>query len=374
MMLRQSALFAVFLVYDHFVLASPAQEPLRGPLITGHGRFFDIQAHRGGRGNTIESMLPSFAWGLIDGATTLELDNGITRDGKVVVWHDEDIMASKCQDTSPAFPEDPMYPYVGKYIANLTLSQVKTLDCGSKRQDDYPMQITYPGMRISTLKEVFDFVECADPSHQILWNIESKIDPEYPNRTLGVADFVDSQHALFAASPYHQSITYQSFDWRTLVAMKALDPSIVISALINDETATMPDNSTSPWLAGIRLDQFPELSTAAQVAWAARQIGADVLSPSAESSVSPSPDPAITGYVPFATKEMVDEAHGLGMTVKPWTVNRLNIVEQLLSWKVDGIITDYPNVVRRWTKQQGLPAAPKYPKQRVLACLDKHMH
>jgi len=234
MMLRQSALFAVFLVYDHFVLASPAQEPLRKPLITGHGRFFDIQAHRGGRGNTIESMLPSFAWGLIDGATTLELDNGITRDGKVVVWHDEDIMASKCQDTSPAFPEDPMYPYVGKYIANLTLSQVKTLDCGSKRQDDYPMQITYPGTCISTLKEVFDFVECADPSHQILWNIESKIDPEYPNRTLGVADFVDNQHALFAASPYHQSITYQSFDWRTLAAMKALDPSIVISALINE--------------------------------------------------------------------------------------------------------------------------------------------
>src|ERR1700734_3777 len=83
----------------------------------------------------------------------------------------------------------------------------------------------------------------------------------------------------------------------------------------------MPDNSTSPWLAGIRLDQFPELSTAAQVAWAARQIGADVLSPSAESSVSSSPDPAITGYVPFTTKEMVDEAHGLGMTVKPWTVS-----------------------------------------------------
>jgi hypothetical protein len=35
------------------------------------------------------------------------------------------------------FPEDPMYPYVGKYIAHLTLAQVKTLDCGSKRQDDY---------------------------------------------------------------------------------------------------------------------------------------------------------------------------------------------------------------------------------------------
>lgn len=40
--------------------------------------------------------------GLIDGATTLELDNGITQDGEVVVWHDEEIMSLQCQDTSPA--------------------------------------------------------------------------------------------------------------------------------------------------------------------------------------------------------------------------------------------------------------------------------
>jgi len=309
---------------------------------------------------------------LIDGATTLELDNGITLDGEVVVLHDQQIKGSKCQDTAPAFPEDPMYPYVGKYIANLTLAQVKTLDCGSKRQDAYPMQLTYPGIRISTLREVFDFVQCADPSHKILWNIESKINPIYPNRTLGVGDFVNKQHALFAASPYYHSITYQSFDWRTLIAMRNLDPSIIISALIDDGTATMPDNSTSPWLAGHRLDQFPGVSMDVQIAHAALEIGADILSPSADFSTSPSPDPSMAGHLPFTTKHMVDEAHRLGMAVKPFTVNRLNIVEQLLSWGVDGIITDYPNAIRRWTKQQGLHVAPKYPKQRVLGCLD-HM-
>lgn len=69
------------------------------------------------------------------------------------------------------------------------------------------MQLTYPGTRISTLQEVFDFVECADPAHQILWNIESKINPQYPNRTLGVQDFVQKQHAIFSASPYTSSIT-----------------------------------------------------------------------------------------------------------------------------------------------------------------------
>jgi hypothetical protein len=37
---------------------------------------------------------------------------------------------------------------------------------------------------------------------------------------------------------------------------------------------------------------------------------------------------------------MVAEVHKNGMLVKPWTVNRLNIVEQIYAWGVDGIITD----------------------------------
>lgn len=44
---------------------------------------------------------------------------GLTKDGEVVVWHDENIVATKCRDTQPAFPNDPQYPYVGQYIANL---------------------------------------------------------------------------------------------------------------------------------------------------------------------------------------------------------------------------------------------------------------
>jgi hypothetical protein len=63
-----SAFLGVFLV-----LASPAQETF-----VSNNKPYDVQAHRGGRGNTVENTLPSFAWGLVDGATTLELDNGIT--------------------------------------------------------------------------------------------------------------------------------------------------------------------------------------------------------------------------------------------------------------------------------------------------------
>lgn len=37
-------------------------------------KYFDLQGHRGGRGESVESTLPAFAWGLIDGVTTLEMD------------------------------------------------------------------------------------------------------------------------------------------------------------------------------------------------------------------------------------------------------------------------------------------------------------
>ena len=65
---------------------------------------------------------------------------GLTKDGEVVVWHDESIDKTKCRDTKPVVANDPMYPYVGKYINQLTLAQIKTLDCGSLRLDGFPLQ------------------------------------------------------------------------------------------------------------------------------------------------------------------------------------------------------------------------------------------
>ncbi|EIN13659.1 PLC-like phosphodiesterase [Punctularia strigosozonata HHB-11173 SS5] len=365
-------LVPILLLAVNVAQASPAQEAWEVKPNRGSSRFYDIQAHRGGRGNTVESTLPSFAWGLIDGSTTLELDNGITKDGHVVVWHDESVVAQKCRDTRPAFPHDPDFPYVGKFIANLTLAQIRTLDCGSLRQSAFPMQVTYPGARISTMQEVFGFVECADPTHQIQWNIESKINAAQPNCTRSVDDFVTRQHAIFAGSPYRHSITYQSFDWRTLVAMKELDRNILTSALIDEDNAFTVDGSPSPWLAGRRIDAFPGETIGQRIAQAAHDISADVLSPASTYSDLDGSMQA-SEYASFVTKDMVEEAHRLNLSVKPWTANTLDVVERIAALNVDGIITDYPNVVRRWAKVEGYTVAPKYPKQRVFRCLEEHM-
>ncbi|CAE7137047.1 unnamed protein product [Rhizoctonia solani] len=326
---------------------------------------YDIQGHRGGRGATVESTLPTFAWGLIYGATTLEFDNGLTKDGHVIVWHDESIDGLKCKDTKPVAPNDPLFPYVGKYVANLTLAQIKTLDCGSERLDGFPLQVMYPGTKLSTLPELFNFLDCADPGHAVELNIESKVDAQFPNLTRSPEDFANAQYKLFKSSKYYSKITYQSFDWRTLILMKKLDPKITRAALVDSNTVYGQNKSTSTWLAGLRPDSFPGATLGVQIAQAAKSIDSNILSPAATDGSSGSIDPNIPGYISFTTEDMVKEAHKGGMLVKPWTVNRLNIAEQIYGWGVDGIITDYPEVMRRWALLKGVWVSKTYDQTKV---------
>jgi glycerophosphoryl diester phosphodiesterase len=93
---------------------------------------FDLQAHRGGAGLVTENTIPAYENALSLGVSTLELDAEVTKDRVVVISHDTRINEDKCRDTAPATPSDPAYPYVGKLIKDLTLAQVRTLDCGFK--------------------------------------------------------------------------------------------------------------------------------------------------------------------------------------------------------------------------------------------------
>jgi hypothetical protein len=47
------------------------------------------------------------------------LSVGLTADGHTIVWHDESIDPTKCRDTGAVTAGDPVYPYVGKLVANL---------------------------------------------------------------------------------------------------------------------------------------------------------------------------------------------------------------------------------------------------------------
>jgi hypothetical protein len=92
-----------------------------------------------------------------------------------------------------------------------------------------------------------------------------------------------------------------------------------IDSKIYRETIIGPDNSTSKWLAGLRIDNFPGTSLGEKISNAAASIGAGILSPDVvEAGIDPS-DPS---YIPFSTtKDMIQRSHYLGMEVKPFTVS-----------------------------------------------------
>ena len=102
---------------------------------TPQNKDLDIQAHRGGLGLRVENTLASFGNALRLGVTTLELDVQITADGQAVVTHDRRINPAKCEGA-----------FAGQYIKDLTLAQVRLMDCGSKTV--VPGQLLVPGAQM----------------------------------------------------------------------------------------------------------------------------------------------------------------------------------------------------------------------------------
>ena len=59
-------------------------------------------------------------------------------------------------------------------------------------------------------------------------------------------------------------------------------------------------------------------------------------------------------------KAYVDRAHALGLKVIPWTVNDADAMREQIAYGVDGIITDYPTLLRRVLAELGVPLPPVY--------------
>jgi glycerophosphoryl diester phosphodiesterase len=294
---------------------------------------FDLQAHRGGRGETTEESLRAFAKAIELGVSALELDIVLTKDGQPLVWHDPTIDAGKCADTGPAFAGDPQYPYVGKLVHELSLAQIRTLDCG-RRIAEFPHAEVLRGNKITTLPEVFALVD----SHRadVRYNIETKVEADKPSNSAGPQQFVDVILAAVRSAGKVDRVEIQSFDWRTLPMVRRAEPSIPLVALYNEET-WVPG---SPWLGGI------DAAAVGDPMIGALMVSANIVSPRYQ---------LVTG------KPYVDHAHALGLKVIPWTVNDADAMREQIGYGVDGIITDYPTLLRSVLAGLGMPLPPATP-------------
>jgi glycerophosphoryl diester phosphodiesterase len=317
------ARLAVALLTLSVLLASPA---------SAQPSDFDLQAHRGGRGETTEESLRAFAKAIELGVSTLELDIAVTKDGQPLVWHDPTIEAEKCVDTGPAFAGDPLYPYVGKLVHELTLVQLRTLDCG-RRIAEFPRAEVLRYNKIATLPEVFALADSYRAD--VRFNIETKVEADGPNRSAAPQEFVDVILAAVRAAGKVSSVEIESFDWRTLPMVRQAEPSIPLVALYDDETWALD----SPWLAGTNAIGVGDPVIGA------RMVGADIVSP----------DYQLVTAMPY-----VEHAHALGLKVIPWTVNDTEAMRAQIGYGVDGLITDYPTLLRGVLAELGMPLPASY--------------
>jgi glycerophosphoryl diester phosphodiesterase len=292
---------------------------------------FDLQAHAGGRGEATGESLRAFAKSIEIGVSTLELDINITKDHQPLVWHDPIIEPQQCSDTGPAFTGDPSYPYVGKLVHDLTLAQIRTLDCG-KPSSQFPHAEVVRGNRIAILPDVFSLADSYRAD--VRYNIETKVAADRPTISADPQEFVDVVLAAVKTAGKVDRVEIQSFDWRTLPLVHQAEPSIPLVALWNEHT-WVPD---SPWLAGVNPAVVGDPVIGATL------VGANILSP-AYSLVDIS---------------LVDRVHSLGLRVIPWTIDDAADMRTQIVDGVDGIITNYPALLRTVLAELGMPLPPAY--------------
>ena len=287
---------------------------------------FDIQGHRGARGLQPENTLPAFETALDLGVTTLELDLHFTADGRVVVWHDPIVHADKCRLRETGTGADPATAEEAELaIAGLTRDQLTVYDCNLNpdpgrfgEQVAAGTELAGDDYRIPTLDALFEFVAeyAAYPGKTpeqragaavVEFNIETKRRPDSPQTINdgfdGVAPgpFELAILEIVAQNGLADRVVIQSFDHRSLRAVRSVDESIRLAALTGRNEPFQED--------------FAEF--------------ADIWSPDYRSLSAGS----------------LEAAHDAGLLVIPWTVNETPDMKRLIDLGVDGLITDRPDLL-----------------------------
>lgn len=302
---------------------------------------FDLQGHRGARGLAPENTIEGFKAALALGVTTLELDLAMTRDGVVVVSHD-----SLLNPDHTRGPDGRFLSAQGPAIHALTFDELQRYDVGRLKPGTayatrYPEQKGMDGVRIPRLSDVFALAAESGADH-IRFNIETKLTPTSGTDTPDPEAFAKAVAAAIRAAKLENRAAVQSFDWRTLAALKRIAPEIERVCLTVE--ADWEDNlargkmGASPWTAGFDIDDAdgsaPKLAAAA---------GCAVWSP----------------YFRNVSATTIADAKAANVRVIPWTVNEKADMERLIGMGVDGIITDYPDRLRTVMAARGmsLPAS-----------------
>lgn len=259
---------------------------------------FSWQGHRGARGLFPENTVLAMKEALKFPITTLEMDVIVSKDKKVVVSHEPWMSEEICLTPKGKTVKDREYN-----LYKMNYSEIKKFDCGSKAHPRFAQQ-----KKIKTIKPLLSELLSKLKSSKKDFNIEIKstvederdgFQPDYKTMT----DLVMTEIKKYLKP---DQVTIQSFDWRVLQYLHEKYSDFRLVAL--RETAFKPE------------DVVKELGFKPAI-------------------FSPSYD--------MLSKTVVDYFHKENILVIPWTVNNQQHMDELKNIGVDGIITDYPNLIKQ---------------------------
>jgi glycerophosphoryl diester phosphodiesterase len=266
---------------------------------------FDIEGHRGCRGLLPENSIPAFIKALELGVHTLEMDVVITRDKQVLVSHDPFLSHEFCQAPDGRNISEAEERNFNLYQMNY--EEIKKCECGLKPHPRFPLQ-----KKISVFKPLLKDVAAIIESlieikgyKPVQYNIEIKSTPEGDNIFHPeIEEFSELLMAVLNEKGIAQRTIVQSFDVRALRYLNKEYPQQKLSYLI--ENNLPPEENLK--LLGFTPDIY-------------------------------SPD-----YL-LVNESLIKLAGKLKMKIIPWTINDLETILKLKNAGVDGIITDYPDLL-----------------------------
>ena len=307
-------------------------------------------AHRGGAGLWPENTMGAFEQAIEAGADGIELDVHLSKDGRLIVHHDESLKPAIARGADGEWLTRPT-----PLLKTLTYEELRAYDVGRLRPGAgyagrYPEQTPLDGERIPLLDDVYRLVkEKAKPGFRLY--VELKTALLDLSQSADPVELADTTVALTREYGLEKTVTLISFDWRCLVRAKEIAPEIRNAFTTSpffqinpedgsaafdkpgseDETLRRASAAGAPWLAGYDWRDQPGASFAERML---RAIGS-------------APADGWFAWFGDITPETMALAGELGFSVSGWTVDDEADMKRLIGLGVEAIITDRPDRLAR---------------------------
>jgi len=306
---------------------------------------FDLQGHRGARGQRPENTLPSFEAAFDSGVTTVETDLHLTRDGIIVLSHDPFLTDRLCR-AIPGRSPDPGGPML---ISGMTLAQVRDY-----RADKNPDPEGFPAQDagVTPLARLFAERHGIDPFMMPTLSDLFAFAAAYAGDLGAAAGKTEAQRASARSVqfdlelkrvPYHPEFIGDGFDGSAPALLEERLVDAALRAGVGERTIV---GSFDHRCVRVVRRLLSSLRTAVLVA------GVAPLDPAQWSRAAEA-----TTYCPefeFLDEAQVRQLHEAGVRVVPWTVNEPADLVRLFDWGVDGVTTDYPACLAQVLRSRGV--------------------